>query len=68
MTFIDFRKAFDSIHRGKTLRIMQAFDIPPQLVQGIKLMYADTRVKVGTPDGDREEFSIKAGVLQGDTL
>ena len=68
MTFIDFKKAFDSIHRGKMLKILQAYGVPPQLLQAIELMYADTRAKVRTPDGDTEEFSIKAGVLQRDTL
>ena len=31
-------------------------------------MYAGTRAKVVTPDGNSEEFDILAGVLQGDTL
>ena len=31
-------------------------------------MYAGSRAKVVTPDGNSEEFDILAGVLQGDTL
>lgn len=29
ITVIDFKKAFDSIHRGKMIHILKAYDIPP---------------------------------------
>ena len=38
MTFIDFKKAFDSIHRGKMMRILKAYGIPPNLLQAIEQM------------------------------
>ena len=28
LTFVDFRKAFDSIHRGRMLQILRAYDVP----------------------------------------
>ena len=68
MTFIDFKKAFDSIHRGKMLRILEAYGIPERIVSVIRLMYEGTRAKVLSPDGETELFEILAGVLQGDTL
>ena len=68
MTFIDFKKAFDSIHRGKMMRILKAYGIPPNLLQAIKKMYTNTKAKVISPDGETESFDITAGVLQGDTL
>ncbi len=68
LTFIDFKKAFDSIHRGKMMKILQAYGIPPILVQAIQSMYMNTRAKVITPDGETELFDITAGVMQGDTL
>ena len=68
ITFIDFRKAFDSIHRGKMMKILRAYGIPPNLLKAIEQMYADTRAKVISPDGETELFEITAGVLQGDTL
>ena len=57
ITFIDFRKAFDTIHRGKMLKILKAYG-----------MYENTRAKVISPDGETDLFDILAGVLQGDTL
>ena len=68
LTFIDFKKAFDSIHRGKMIRILKAYGIPPNLLQAIETMYTKTMAKVVSPDGETEMFEITAGVLQGDTL
>ena len=68
LTFIDFRKAFDSIHRGKMMKILRAYGIPTNLLNAIEKMYTDTRAKVVSPDGETDLFEITAGVLQGDTL
>ena len=35
LTFIDFKKAFDTIHRGKMLKILTAYGISEQLVNAI---------------------------------
>ena len=68
LVFIDFTKAFDSIHRGRMMQILRAYDIPEKLVKAIDLRYQETRARVVTPDGETDHFAIKAGVLQGDTL
>ena len=68
ITFIDFKKAFDSIHRAKMMRILKAYGIPPNLLRAIEGMYTNTKARIVTPDGETEQFDITAGVLQGDTL
>ena len=68
MTFIDFKKTFDTIHRGKMFKILKAYGIPDILVTAIKNMYRDTQAKVLSPDGETRSFNIHVGVLQGDTL
>ena len=68
ITFVDFSKAFDSIHRGKLMEILRAYGIPNKIVDAISILYKDTMAQVLTPDGDTEFFEILAGVLQGDTL
>lgn len=68
LCFIDFKKAFDSIHRRTMVKFLEAYGVPPNLLRAIATMYAGTRAKVVTPDGDSEEFVIQAGVMQGDTL
>ena len=68
ITFIDFKKAFDSIHRAKMMRILKAYGIPKNLLSAIERMYTNTNARIVTPDGETEQFEITAGVLQGDTL
>ena len=68
LLFVDFTKAFDSIHRGKMEQIRQAYGLPKETVAAITILYRNTKVKVRSPDGDTEYFDIVAGVLQWDTL
>ena len=68
LLFVDFKKAFDSVHRGKLFKILAAYGVPQKIVELIKLMYKDTKARVVTPDGESDLFDILAGVLQGDTL
>ena len=68
LLFVDFTKAFDSIHRGKMELILLAYGLPKVTVAAIMILYRNTKVKVRSPDGDTEYFDIVAGVLQGDTL
>ena len=66
--FVDFTKAFASIHRGKMEQILLAYSIPKETVAAIMIFYRNNKVKVRYPDGDTEYFDIVAGILQGDTL
>ena len=66
--FVDFTKAYDSIHRGKMEQILLAYGLPKETVAAIMMLYRNTKVKVCSLDGDTDYFDIVAGVLQGDTL
>ena len=68
LIFVDFTKAFNSIHRGKMEQILLAYGIPKETVAAITILYTNTKVKGRSLDGDTEYFDIVAGVLQGDTL
>ena len=68
LLFVDFTKAFDSIHSGKMEQILLAYGLLKETVAAITILYRNTKVKVRSPDGDTEYFDIVAGVLQGDTL
>ena len=46
ITFIDFSKAFDTIHSGLMFKILCTYGIPEQLVNAIKDMYSNTQAKV----------------------
>ena len=58
LIFVDFTKAFDSIHRGKMEQILLAYGIPKETVAAITILYRNTKVKVRSPDGETEYFDI----------
>ena len=68
LVFIDFSKAFDSIHRERMYKILGAYGISPTIVNAIKLIYEGSSAQVLTPDGETTFFNILAGIFQGDTL
>ena len=61
--FVDFAKAFDSIHRGKMVQILHVYGLSKETVTAIMMLYRNTKVKVRSLDGDTEYFDIVAGVL-----
>ena len=63
MVFIDFKKAFDSVHRGPLMKILKAYGILRILVELIAKTHTGTMAKVITADGITEAFDILAGVL-----
>ena len=56
--FVDFTKAFDSIHRGKVEQILLAYGLLKETLAIIMILYRNTKVKVRSPDGDTEYFDI----------
>ena len=66
--FVDFNKAFNSIHKGKMEQILLTDGLPKETVAAIMMLCRNTKVKVRSPGGDTDYFDIVAGVLQGDTL
>ena len=68
LLFVDFSKAFNSIHRGKMEEILLTYSLPKETVAAIMMLYKNTKVKVRLPDRDTGFFDIDASVLQGDTL
>ena len=61
--FVDFTKAFDSIHRGKMEQILLAYSLPKETVAAIMVLYRNTKVKVRSSDGNSDYFDIVACVL-----
>ena len=57
ITFVDFKKAFDSIHRGKLMEILSAYG-KPKKIDAISIIYKDTMAQVITPDGETDFFQL----------
>ena len=45
-----------------------AYSQHKETVAAIMMLYRNIKVKIRSPDGDKDYFDIVAGVLQGDTL
>ena len=63
--FIDYEKAFDSVHSETLWRIMSSYGIPPKLVRMIQAMYKGSKCVVIDGGGKTGWFDIKSGVRQG---
>ena len=68
MTFIDFKKAFDSINRDTMWKILRYYGIPEKIANIIKCLYEGFTSAVRVDGSPSKEFLITTGVLQGDTL
>ena len=63
LLFVDFTKAFDSIHRGKMEQILLAYSLPKETVAAITILYRNTKVKVYSPDGDMHGYHKKCRAI-----
>ena len=68
VTFVDFKKAFDSINRSVMFAILRFYGIPAQVVDAIASMYTGSKGAVFVGGKLSEPFDITTGVLQGDVL
>jgi exonuclease III len=68
VTFIDFKKAFDSIDRDMMFAILRHYGIPQKIVSAIRVLYDDSKSRVYVDGQLSEPFDISTGVLQGDVL
>jgi len=65
--FVDIVKAFDSVNRDMLWKILEKYGIPEKIIQTIKKMYTDIKIKISIEDAEFIFNSI-SGVKQGDNL
>ena len=65
INFIDFKKAFDSVHREKVWNIAKVYGIPPKVIRIFKSFYLNSCCCIRTGTGHTEYFDIISGVRQG---
>ena len=68
VNFIDFRKAFDSVHRPTVWNILKHYGIPGKIIEIIKNMYQESRCAVRSEGKLGDWFEIITGVRQGCVL
>lgn len=60
--FVDYEKAFDSLHRESLWRILRSYGVPNKILAIIKQFYHQFTCAVGTSE---LRFEVKSGVRQG---
>ena len=65
LNFIDFKKAFDSVHRESLWKILELYGIPQKFKNIIKAQYVGCKCCIKTEEGYSEFFDIRSGVRQG---
>jgi len=66
--FIDFRKAYDSIHRNSLINIMREFNFPQKLIKLVEISIMETFIKVKLGSSQTEPILVKSGLRQGDSM
>ena len=66
--FIDFKSAYDTIHREKLLCAMTEFGIPPKLIRMVKATMTNVQCSVQIQSHLSEPISTIRQVRQGDVL
>ena len=54
VTFVDFRKVFDSMNKGKLMEILRAYGVPAEIVDAVNMMNTNPTAQVLSPEGDAE--------------
>ena len=68
VTFIDFKKPFDSIDRRVMFAVLRHYGIPEAVVNAISTLYNNSKSAVMVDGNISDPFEISTGVLQGDVL
>jgi sorting nexin-29 len=68
MIFIDFKKAYDCIHRESLMSILEQYGLPLKLVNLIKASAINTEIKVQVGNSLSTAAQVRTGLRQGDAL
>lgn len=65
LVFIDYMKAFDSIHQETLWKIMKLYGVPSKFIRLVRMFYTDVKCSVVSEGGLTNWFNVKSGVKQG---
>ena len=64
INYIDFEKAFDSIHHLSLWKILELYGFPGKIINILKDMYSDNQCCVRHENQQSEWFKVRIGVRQ----
>ena len=65
INYIDFEKAFDSIHHLSLWKILELYGFPGKIINILKDMYSDNQCCVRHENQQSDWFKVRTGVRQG---
>ena len=65
INFIDFQRAFDSVQWERQWKIIQAYGLPPKIINLINMFYNNFECSIILGNTITEAFPVKSGVRQG---
>ncbi|KAL9960159.1 hypothetical protein ACROYT_G033572 [Oculina patagonica] len=65
LNFIDFEKAFDSVHRITLWKLLRLYGVPHKIIRMIQALYKDFTCSVLHEGNLTPWFAVKTGVKQG---
>ena len=65
LNFIDFKKAFDSIHRETLWKILKSYGIPEVFINTFRNLYEGCSYCIKVEEGYSDFFDVETGVRQG---
>jgi len=66
--FVDFKKAYDSIHRESLINILKEFDFPQKLINLVSISIMETVVKIKVGNMKSDPVTVRSGLRQGDSI
>ena len=64
LCFVDYEKAFDSIHRDTLWKIMRCYGLPTKIKRMVQVTYTNCTCAMVDSDGRTDWFEVKTGVKQ----
>ena len=68
LAFIDYKKAFDSVHRPVLWKVMRHYGIPQKYVNIVRILHDRSKCRVNVDGQLSDSFEVNSGVLQGNVL
>lgn len=66
--FINFKKAYNSIHKISLINSLKEFNLPQILIRVIEINITEIFVKIKVGTAETESILIKTGLRQGDSI
>ena len=65
LNFVDFEKAFDSVHRESLWKLLRLYGLPSKIIDVIRILHDGFQCSVAVNNGQTDWFPVTSGLKQG---